>query len=79
MGAVGGVEVLRGGGLEVAAVVGAVTASPLAVREASGSLDVPVLGRADLIDPATAQRVLPVDILHVAAASGRNDPVPLAV
>jgi len=58
MGACGGVEVLRACGHRVDAVVGALTASPLAVREAVAVLDVPVLGRADLADPRWASDLL---------------------
>lgn len=58
MGALAGVQWLHRKGLEVCAVSGTVTASPLAVRETSSALGLPVLGKRDLSDPATATGLL---------------------
>lgn len=57
-GAVHGAGSVRADGLPLIAVSGLVTASPLAVREAAGYLDVPVLGVEALRDPGTAQSLL---------------------
>lgn len=58
MGAVAGVQWLHARGLEVGAVSGALTASPLAVREAASALGLPILSKKDLSDPATASQLL---------------------
>lgn len=58
MGAVAGVQWLHMKGLEVCAVSGALTTSPLAVRETSSALGVPVLDKGDLSDPVTASALL---------------------
>ena len=58
MGAVAGVQWLQRKGLEVAAISGALSASPLAVREASSALGLTVLGKKDLSDPLTALGLL---------------------
>ncbi len=58
MGAVAGVQWLQAHELEVSAVSGSLTASPLAVRETSGALGLPVLSKNDLSDPATALALL---------------------
>ncbi|MGE3855677.1 MAG: dethiobiotin synthase [Dehalococcoidia bacterium] len=50
-----GVALLRAAGFEVAGVSGMLTTSPLAVREARGLLDVPVLSKDDLNDAAQAR------------------------
>lgn len=50
-----GVALLRAAGFEVAGVSGMLTTSPLAVREARGLLDVPVLSKEDLSDPVQAR------------------------
>jgi hypothetical protein len=65
MGAAAGVAHLRGLGLEVAAVSGRITRSPLATREAERALGLPVLGIAELVDPIAASTVigLPPELL----------------
>jgi len=58
MGAVAGVQWLQRKGLKICAVSGALTASPLAVRETSSALGIPVVGKRDLADPAYAAALL---------------------
>ena len=58
LGAVGGVEWLEHLGLHVSAVAGALTAAPLAMKEAAGVVRLPVLSRAELADPDVATRLL---------------------
>ncbi|WP_462416983.1 DUF1611 domain-containing protein [Kytococcus sp. Marseille-QA3725] len=55
LGAVAGVSVLRSCGLPVTGVTGAVTASPMASREAASVLDVPMVGTFKLSDPETVR------------------------
>ncbi len=59
MGALAGTAMLRQHGINVAAVGGVLTSSPLATREASGALDVPVLDLTGLSDPSVALSLLP--------------------
>lgn len=76
-GALYGVERLRATGLPVAAVSGRLTASPLAMREVAGALDVGVHGLAGLADPEVAVRLLrPVGdpLAHHLAADGPRRP-----
>ena len=54
MGAVAGAQWLLARGLDVSAVSGSLTASPLATREASTALGLPVLSKRQLADPETA-------------------------
>ncbi len=54
MGATAGVDWLEHRGLPVAAVSGIVTASPLAAREASRAVSLPMLKLSDLGDAGTA-------------------------
>jgi hypothetical protein len=61
MGAVAGVEYLRARGLNVAAVSGRITRSPLATREAETVLGLPVLDLAQLSDSATVAGLLGLD------------------
>lgn len=58
MGAVAGVNWLQQRGLEVFGVSGAMTASPLAVRETVSALGLPVWSKRELSEPATAVAVL---------------------
>lgn len=58
MGAAAGVAHLRGLGLQVAAVSGRITRSPLAVREAEAALGLPVLDIPLLSDPLAASTVI---------------------
>jgi len=58
MGAVAGVQWLQSKGLDVHAVSGALTASPLAVRETSTALGLPVLSKQGLSDPSVALEFL---------------------
>jgi hypothetical protein len=58
LGAVAGVQWLHRKGIDVCAVSGALTASPLAIREASTATGLPVLSKKDLSDPATALTLL---------------------
>lgn len=59
LGATAGVQVLQASGVEIAAVSGLLTASPLAVEEAAAVLDVPVISTFDLCDPAVARSLVP--------------------
>jgi hypothetical protein len=61
IGAVAGVAHLRSRGLDVAAVSGRITRSPLATREAQDELGLPVLDLAQLGDAATVAALLGVD------------------
>lgn len=72
MGAVAGVAHLRDLGVEVAAVSGAITRSPLATREAEAVLDVPVLTLDQLTDSAAMGALLGVPVTAPVAA----EPVP---
>jgi hypothetical protein len=58
MGAVAGVQWLQSKGLNVDAVSGALTASPLAIRETSTALGLPVLSKQGLSDPSFALELL---------------------
>jgi GTP-binding protein EngB required for normal cell division len=58
MGAVAGVQWLQSKGLNVHAVSGALTASPLAVRETSTALGLPVLSKQGLSDPRMVLELL---------------------
>lgn len=58
MGAVAGVQWLQSKGLNVHAVSGALTASPLAIRETSTALGLPVLSKQGLSDPSVALEFL---------------------
>jgi GTP-binding protein EngB required for normal cell division len=58
MGAVAGVQWLQSKGLNVHAVSGALTASPLAVRETSTALGLPVLSKQGLSDPSVVLELL---------------------
>jgi hypothetical protein len=60
-GAAAGVAHLRDLGLDVAAVSGRITRSPLATREMQAVLGLPVLGLAELDDPATVCAVIGLD------------------
>ncbi|MGH8931956.1 MAG: DUF1611 domain-containing protein [Egibacteraceae bacterium] len=60
LGAVAGVTRLKSLGLPVIAAGGCLTRSPLAIREAEQALDLPVLGRAALSEPALAAQLVPV-------------------
>jgi molybdopterin-guanine dinucleotide biosynthesis protein len=60
LGARGGVEWLELAGVPVAGVSGAVTASPLAMREVRGAVRLPVFTRECLASPAVADKLLPV-------------------
>jgi hypothetical protein len=66
MGALGGLSWLSARGVEVTAVSGILTRSPLAVREASAALDVPVLSIDELAAPGVADT-------FPAARGGRAD------
>ncbi len=59
MSALAGTAMLRQHGLNVAAVGGVLTSSPLATREARAALDVPVLDLKGLADPSLALSLLP--------------------
>lgn len=61
MGAVAGVQWLQSKGLSVCAVSGSLTASPLAIRETSSALGLPVLSKQVLSDPAAALELLSDD------------------
>lgn len=65
LGAAGGLQVLNTAGVNVAAVSGLLTASPLAAQEAAAVLTSPVISTFDLCQPATALGLLPAR--HTAA------------
>ena len=58
MGAVAGVQWLQSKGLHVSAVSGTLTASPLAIRETTSALGLPVLSKQVLSDPMVAVELL---------------------
>lgn len=58
LGAKAGVGLLQDAGLDIAAVSGRLTSSPLAAREARAALDVPVIDTFDLVDPHVALGLL---------------------
>lgn len=68
MGTLGGVEMLRKSGHRVLGVSGAFTAAPLAMAEVAAHLDVPVLDKTGLTDPAQA-----VDLLAAATREEANE------
>ncbi|MDJ0852901.1 MAG: dethiobiotin synthase [Myxococcota bacterium] len=57
LGAAGGVQVLTAAGLTVMGVGGVLTSAPLQEREAVLGTRLPVLGRSQLADPATAKKL----------------------
>ncbi|WP_248258746.1 DUF1611 domain-containing protein [Georgenia sp. EYE_87] len=59
LGATAGVGLLRAAGIDVAAVSGVLTSSPLATREATAAVDVAVLPTFDLTEPEAATALLP--------------------
>jgi hypothetical protein len=67
LGAAAGVEWLEQRGLPVLAVSGAMTASPLAIREAFQATHLPVLGLAELVDPDRLRSLLSDLSLHASA------------
>jgi hypothetical protein len=69
LGAIAGLQVLHASSIDVAAVTGVLTSSPLAVREAAEATDVPVLATATLCEPGVALDLLPVSAREPAAAS----------
>ena len=58
MGAVAGAQWLLSRGLQLSAISGSLTTSPLAVREASTALGLPVLSKRQLAEPETAVGLL---------------------
>src|SRR5262249_12250502 len=70
MGALTGLAELRRRSLDVAAVAGLLTASPLALRETGRVVDVPVIPLIDLCTPEIAER-----LLAQAVRSGELQPV----
>lgn len=86
MGAVAGVNHLTGLGHEVLAVSGRLTRAPLAAREAAEVTGLPVLGLAELQNPALTEPLLglrPVDasrdeVVHQPAATSWHEPSPTA-
>jgi hypothetical protein len=80
LGAAGGLQVLNKAGVNVAAVSGLLTASPLAAQEAAAVLTAPVIDTFDLCKPATALGLLPAR--HTAApvaAVGEWSPTTTAI
>jgi hypothetical protein len=59
LGAIAGLQVLRAANIDVAAVSGVLTSSPLAAREAGGATDIPVLDTWSLCEPSVALGLLP--------------------
>lgn len=59
LGATAGVGLLEAAGIDVAAVSGVLTSSPLATREATAAVDVPVLPTFGLTEPEVATALLP--------------------
>jgi hypothetical protein len=58
LGATAGVQFLRAANIDVAAVSGRLTSSPLAIQEATAAADIPVLETASLCEPSVAESVL---------------------
>jgi hypothetical protein len=58
LGAIAGLQVIRSANLDVSAVSGVLTSSPLAAREFAAASDVPVLTTSSLCDPAVAVSLL---------------------
>jgi len=58
LGATAGLQLLRAANIEVAAISGVLTSSPLAVQEASEAVDIPVLDTVTLCEPSVAASVL---------------------
>ncbi len=71
LGAVFGGSILRSLGLPLRAVSGALTASDLAMREAARHLDVPVLTKDELAEPARALDL--VSVVHDLRFAGAKD------
>ncbi|MHA7155967.1 P-loop NTPase family protein [Arthrobacter sp. TMN-50] len=69
LGASAGVQVLRESGVEVAAVSGLLTASPMATAEATAVLEIPVINTFDLCQAEVARRIVPMTQPVVAQAS----------
>jgi hypothetical protein len=63
LGAVGGVQWLRDRDLPVTALSGRLTSSPLQIRETAEATHLPVHGREELLDPATAFKLLESAVL----------------
>ncbi|MFD1210946.1 DUF1611 domain-containing protein [Arthrobacter sp. GCM10027362] len=59
LGATAGLQVLRAADIQVTAVSGVLTSSPLAVREAAEAIDIPVLETVALCEPSVAMALLP--------------------
>lgn len=59
LGATAGLQLLARAGVPVVAVSGVLTASPLATREASAMIDIPVIETWDLCSPVVASNLLP--------------------
>lgn len=76
LGAAGGLQVLRGSGVNVAAVSGVLTASPLAAKEAASVLDTEVINTFDLCDPAPALALMPARVAGITAAEPVADRIP---
>ncbi|MCU1561647.1 MAG: hypothetical protein JWN05_26 [Arthrobacter sp.] len=58
LGATAGLQLLRAANIEVAAISGVLTSSPLAVQEASEAIDIPVLDTVTLCEPSVAVSIL---------------------
>ena len=58
LGATAGLQLLRAANIEVAAISGVLTSSPLAVQEASEAVDIPVLDTVTLCEPSVAVSIL---------------------
>jgi hypothetical protein len=71
MSAIAGVSLLKEHGFDVACVSGLLTTSPLALREAVGALDVPVLCNEDLASPEMATRLVNHEALPLEMGCGR--------
>jgi molybdopterin-guanine dinucleotide biosynthesis protein len=69
LGAVAGLQVLKGANISVAAVTGVLTSSPLAVREAAAATDVPVLSTGSLCEPGVVLDLLSLPARESAAIS----------
>jgi hypothetical protein len=69
LGAIAGLQVLHDACIDVAAVTGVLTSSPLAVREAAAATGVPVLNTGSLCEPGVALDLLPQSVREPAAVS----------
>jgi hypothetical protein len=69
LGATAGLQLLRAANIQVTAISGVLTSSPLAVQEASEAVNVPILDTVSLCEPSVAVTLLPHSREELATAS----------